>query len=325
MDRTLTLVGSKSDPHLVLIEEQLIEMGVKPHYLDTSNLDRVSLFLCRETNNPILSIGDRIIDLTDPQHCFYFWVKPLAPNFGSGEDWQAAYINNEMLKGFTHNLRYLTQARSINPYQETLTAEMKFRQIQAAHKIGLRVPSSLVSNDRRRLLDWTKETVAIITKSLPQSIVMPTIEGNDGNLFLTSKVTPEALQDENLTLDVPGFFQERISSKNEVRVFVVGRHIRGFSMQLPESADLMSDKRFFIATSEFEPIDVPPSYKEKILYYMDRLSLFHAQFDFIVDQHGEWVFLEANPQGTWAWLENEGRDSLAALMATEMLAQLRAM
>ena len=32
-------------------------------------------------------------------------------------------------------------------------------------------------------------------------------------------------------------------------------------------------------------------------------GLMFGAFDFIVDQNGDWIFLEINPNGQWLWLE----------------------
>lgn len=46
-----------------------------------------------------------------------------------------------------------------------------------------------------------------------------------------------------------------------------------------------------------------------------RLGLRFAAMDFAVDPDGGWWFLEANPNGRWAWIERETATPIAAAVA----------
>ena len=49
----------------------------------------------------------------------------------------------------------------------------------------------------------------------------------------------------------------------------------------------------------------PPEITASLFAYLDSFGLVFGAFDFAVTDHGEWIFLECNPSGQWAWLEDE--------------------
>ena len=51
---------------------------------------------------------------------------------------------------------------------------------------------------------------------------------------------------------------------------------------------------------------------------MSRLNLRYGAIDFICDQQGELWFLEINPNGQWAWIENLTGYPIAAAIADEL-------
>lgn len=55
--------------------------------------------------------------------------------------------------------------------------------------------------------------------------------------------------------------------------------------------------------------------------YLDSFGLLFGAFDFSVTPNGEWWFLECNPNGAWAWIEDRVQlpiaNALADLLARE--------
>ena len=55
---------------------------------------------------------------------------------------------------------------------------------------------------------------------------------------------------------------------------------------------------------EHSPIELPEDIQEKCLQLMKRLDLNYGAIDFVQDKEGNFVFLEINPNGQWAWIEH---------------------
>ncbi|MGQ0776394.1 MAG: hypothetical protein ACT4NY_18540 [Pseudonocardiales bacterium] len=56
--------------------------------------------------------------------------------------------------------------------------------------------------------------------------------------------------------------------------------------------------------------------------YLPQFDLLFAAFDFSVAQDGGWWFLEANPNGLWAWLQERTGLPIAAAIAELLIEEL---
>ena len=61
--------------------------------------------------------------------------------------------------------------------------------------------------------------------------------------------------------------------------------------------------------------DVPDPVRAGITTLMRRLGLRFGTFDFIVTPDDRWIFLEINPNGQWAWIEDVTGLPIAAAIA----------
>lgn len=65
----------------------------------------------------------------------------------------------------------------------------------------------------------------------------------------------------------------------------------------------------------YSVIETPCSVSSGVAMLLDSLGLRFAALDFIVDPEGQWWFLECNPNGQWAWIEEETGFPIASALA----------
>lgn len=65
----------------------------------------------------------------------------------------------------------------------------------------------------------------------------------------------------------------------------------------------------------YEEVALPSDVRDGIRAYLSKVGLKFAAFDFSVDGNDEWWFLEANPNGLWAWLEERVEIPIASAIA----------
>ena len=53
----------------------------------------------------------------------------------------------------------------------------------------------------------------------------------------------------------------------------------------------------------YEYIDTPACIRAQLLEFIKQFSIKFSVFDFVINKSGEWIFLENNPNGQWAWIE----------------------
>jgi hypothetical protein len=66
----------------------------------------------------------------------------------------------------------------------------------------------------------------------------------------------------------------------------------------------MVDWRTDYAHLRYSEISVPSTVRDGVLTLLEMLMLRFAALDFVVTPDNEWVFLESNPNGQWAWLQD---------------------
>lgn len=186
------------------------------------------------------------------------------------------------------------------------TAEHKPLQLVTAARVGLRIPSSLITNDPDEARNLLKEHPAVIYKSLTSGIL------TDGRVIYASPVDADSIDDSvRLTSHL---FQQRIEKEYELRITAVDRKF--FAARI----DTHSEKGGQDWRSDYQNLTysravLPPDTISRLREFMRLLHLRFAAIDMIVTPEGDHVFLEANPNGQWAWIEEETGFAIASAIA----------
>lgn len=191
----------------------------------------------------------------------------------------------------------------VNHYEREPIGQLKVHQLREARRAGLTIPETLVSNDPAEIRAFIESCGGVAAHKLLQQSSWRT--GREGQ-FLTCYTRPVTVadlpRDETLRL-CPGIFQPLLAKRIEVRVACFG------DCQMALQIDSQSDERSLYdwRVAQFhigmEPYDLPEPLAGKIRRFLRSTGLASASLDFIVTPEGEHVFLEANPQGMFLWME----------------------
>lgn len=187
-----------------------------------------------------------------------------------------------------------------NPFN-IYKAENKLYQLKIAKNIGFKIPKTLITNNKEILKEfYYSNSKKIIIKPLSQSKL--NCNGETEFIFTNDlkKEHIETLEKYELT---PCIYQEKIEKNIELRVTVVGEKVfsSGVNSQLFENTrtDWRKGKQ------EFFKVEIPIDIEEKCKLIVKELGLQFGAIDIIKDTNGNYIFLEINPNGQWAWIENE--------------------
>jgi glutathione synthase/RimK-type ligase-like ATP-grasp enzyme len=109
-------------------------------------------------------------------------------------------------------------------------------------------------------------------------------------------------------------FQAWVPKAYDVRLTVVDDELFAARIDARSRAAEV-DWRADYHSLEYTPIETPDRVRELATALLRRLGLRFAAMDFVVTPDGEWWFLEANPNGQWAWIERETAMPIAAAIA----------
>ena len=189
-------------------------------------------------------------------------------------------------------------SRSFGKLRQLLAAQKHFR-VAPWHFFHGKLPNEL-------------KTGRWVVKSLTQTHI-----GED-KAFFVKEVSPAALD-----LSYPWFMQELIDGEEEVTVVYVDGKTYAASAQRNSFDGEDSRKSIFIDPHAWPRCELSPADERAIKGFMDETGYRFGRFDFI-RKDGELWFLELNPNGQWAWLDEKNEHGLVSMVADAIKAEDRA-
>jgi hypothetical protein len=187
----------------------------------------------------------------------------------------------------------------VNPIDKVSIAEHKLYQLQVARKLGFSVPRTVVSRDPQTLNRF-------ICGNVEGTICKPIFHGlfrdqHHSYSVYTRRVESSVPDDASVRI-CPVLLQEEIPRLADVRATFIGD--KTFVVDITGEAGLV-DWRDPNTPTKYAVSHLPASVEAMCRAMLQNLGLIYGAFDFIKTDRGEFIFLEVNPTGEWAWLENE--------------------
>lgn len=210
------------------------------------------------------------------------------------------YILNETESLF-ENIFSSLNANWLSSPSAVYEAENKILQLKTAIKIGFNIPQTLVTNSKRELKQFYSDCNRdIILKPISQT----RIQYNEGSAFIFTNPVPENFIANIESYDLtPCIYQKNISKEYELRVTVVGDLV--FAAAVYSQADEETKNDWRKKKLKFQPVEIPKDIQQKCITLLQELDLKFGAIDLIKMPNGEYVFLEINPNGQWAWIETQ--------------------
>jgi len=205
----------------------------------------------------------------------------------------------------------LARRRWISYPWATRRAACKTDQLARAAALGLSIPRTLASNDPvavRRFYGECGGPGTVIFKT-HQPIIVPVADPESCGVVYTSLLDEAHVERLDEIVCCPGIFQEYVAKDHEVRVTVIGRRLFACRIFSQEGEASRVDWRNWDwrrpegSLPRHEPCDLPEPVARALAALTRGYELRFATVDLVVTPAGEWVFLELNPNGQWAWIE----------------------
>jgi glutathione synthase/RimK-type ligase-like ATP-grasp enzyme len=244
-----------------------------------------------------ISVGPRTLTLSDVTAVWYRrGVRPAFANSALSPQEQH-FVAGE-LRHLVMALVLNCDAAWVNPIEKVSIAEHKLYQLETARSAGFRVPRTFVSRDAQKLREFANSNRAgTICKPIYHGFFF---DGASRFSAYTRRVQPGEIDRESTSV-CPVLLQEEIPRSADLRVTMIGAAC--FVTEIESDDDIVDWRdpklniRYAVSNIADEAID-------KCRAILNRLDLLYGAFDFIRTPDGEVVFLEVNPTGEWAWLED---------------------
>lgn len=201
-------------------------------------------------------------------------------------------------------------------------AEFKLSQLAAAKRLGLHIPPTLITNEPAAVQAFYEEHRGnIICKPIWKGSldVEEKTELGQPHFIYTNQVLPHHLESLDGVQATAHCFQQYIEKRLEIRVVVIGGQVFAIEIDSQRSERTRIDWRRAYADLRYQEHRLPDDVKYRLLQMVRVFGLQFASMDMILTPEGEYVWIEANPNGQFYWLEPPTGLPMAQAMANLLL------
>lgn len=309
----ILIVSNKGDLTTDLVVRRMRERSIPFVRFNTETFPTLvtgTVSINNSMSDIFLDTGKLRLSKYDIQAIWY--RRPVYPDFGSiqlshdEEDFAGresiAFLNN--LWSILNDIHWIN-----NPFA-LARSEQKMLQLELASKIGMNVPDTIITNNHEDFLNFfEKHNSKVVAKPISHGgvgkVENKVIFTNDLEI-INFNIDPESIR------YAPFILQEKIEKKYDVRLTIFGdKDFAHKVILIGEHAPNHIDWRNYKPDElRFIRIETPSNIKSRIHEFMNYMDIKYAAFDFCVDKHDNWFFLEVNPSGQFAWLEIATGDKL---------------
>ena len=296
----ILLVTNRRDITMDYVVAELKRRGTPFYRLNTELLPQsISTMSGRDRKAWSIRIDDR--EVRGDQITAAYFRRPGAPNsLDSVKDLaEKSYIESEW-GSFLKSLYMCLEDVWFSSPTQIFLAEDKPRQLVLAHELGFDIPEVCVTNDWtsvRKLIDQH----GAIGKPLREAV----LSGGNERVMFTHRIDTLSESDAEAIALAPFIVQREILKRYDVRVTVVGTKVFATAIWSQANAETEVDWRQGTRTDlKHERIELEESISQRCIDLVRALGLRFGAIDFVCDQDGKLWFLEVNPNGQWAWIEN---------------------
>ena len=310
---TVLILTERLDPTADLVVTALTDRGVPVYRVDTAEFPAALTLTARlggarpaeEGWSTQLGSALRSVDLDDV--CGAYYRRPTAFTFPPMSESDRRWAELEARIGLGGLLA--TVPNWLNHPSRIGYAEYKPIQLAAAAAAGLCVPRTVITNDPAAAGKFAEETGPVVYKPFSSPA-----ERDGRRMFVyTSPVAAADLADDAIR-HTAHLFQEHLEKAYEVRLTVVDDRFFAARLNARSTASQI-DWRSDYDAIEYAVTEVPPPVRRGVCELLSRLGLRFAAADFVVTPAGDWYFLDLNPNGQWAWIEQETGLPICAAIA----------
>lgn len=181
-------------------------------------------------------------------------------------------------------------------------AEYKLYQLQVSAQIGFSSPPTLLTNNPDEARNfYIEHDGKIVYKPLKRGRI---IRGENVRLIYTNPVDADKAQQFDYVKYAPALLQGYVPKQVEVRVTVIGNKVFAVEIHSQEYEESRHDWRRGNAMPLPHKLHIlPKDIESKCIALVKKLGLAFGAIDLILTPESEYVFLEINPNGQWAWIQ----------------------
>ena len=309
------IIAQEQDEHAIAVKSHLERMGNKAIVLDTGMFPESALlairFQCCNRGRSIrLEVQNQSLDLE--RFGSVWWRRPQPPRLSDEMVRQShrAFAVNEIHQALS-GLWQILDAGWINEPSRDEDAQRKIYQLRVAQEVGLRIPTTLVTNN-------PAEVRHFVDARGYRDVIFKSFSSTQEEWRETRLLRDEDLKEIEHVRHAPVIFQHYVEARYDLRITAVGDKLFPAAIYSQETKYKI-DSRIDIGSARIEPIEIPDEVEDKLLELKSRLGLVFGAIDMRRAPNGDYVFLEINPSGQFMYIEATTGLPIASAVADELL------
>lgn len=299
--------GDSREAHLGKVAEMLRARGVETIVVDPDFLPLVKF--CPVTFSLNVDSTDYEVDLA--------WFR-IKASFSFHPERQATSIVLSDLEREAASLEWrqfglslwkIFRGRSLQDHHIAARFDAKPLQLSVAKSAGFSVPETIVTNNREYLMKTLSSDGKYVIKHIgTASVGDPYGESIVLDPVFLAREDVEMASVSEVQL-VPSQYQKAIDKVVEYRVTAIGDRLFCCKYDLSDQRTVREDSdvdwRWLYSLKEPHDVKLPEELEILCRRYLKLTGLSLVSFDIAESRDGEYYFLEANPDGQWAWLDRD--------------------
>lgn len=317
----LLIISQNGDLHTDRVASACRQRGVEFALLYTHDFPQdvfISLEVGREGLGGTIRLHDQEMQLEQIGSVWYRRPAPVEPCQGLDPEY-VAFVRQEAQAALSGLYRALWDRRWVNPPHSDAAAGYKLYQLSLARRLGFDVPPSIVTNDPDEAWDFFQSCGRQMVYKLMFPLFVDDADGEPLGVYTTLVTAEEIDQHIGAVRAAPCLFQALVPKQYELRINVIGRRVWAAAIHSQERAETALDYRRDTEGCRHTPATLPPPLEARCIDLTRRLGLRMSNIDMIVTPDGRYVFLEINPNGQWAWVEEYVGFPLTAALIDELV------
>jgi ATP-grasp ribosomal peptide maturase len=273
-------------------------------FADTAN---VSTRIERGAFTGDLTTSTRHLDLSSVRSVY--WRRPTPfTNPQQTETPEQRFAVEQSRHGYMGMLHALPGALYVNHPARNRDAENKVLQLTTAARLGFMLPDTLITDVPTDAAKFAAEHESVIYKPVHR-VHLAGEDGRNRTVWVRTVRADEL--DDSIAL-CPHLFQACVPKVADVRLAMVGGTT--FASLIDTAGDHLDwrqDQSLITCT----PIPVPGPVRDAARAFLHTFGLSFGAFDFSLDADGRWWFLECNPNGQWAFVDEATTRAITSALA----------
>ncbi len=298
------VITNKSDLTSDFIVKRLRERGIFFYRFNTEEISK-SCFLTFDFRKNLFMLSDTVLcqQFNLKEFTSVYFRRPELPNINTDEisNGEIQFLKNEFYYTLEGLYKILKDLYWVSPIYAIREAENKIYQLELAKAIGFSIPDSIVTNIYSDSLEfYNRNDTNCIVKPIKSGF----IADKDVPMVVFTNQLKKKPRKEQIEFS-PNFFQAHIKKLYDVRVTMVGEKAFAVLIDSQNNADTLVDWRKGEYPLKHIKIELPDEILKQCIFLLKTLNLRFGAIDFILDKNGNFIFLEINPNGQWAWIEKQ--------------------